>query len=215
MYEIKSNFTPQEMESILKLRYEVYAQEIYTQEKGYSLSYGVCHKEKMLRNPLDQSGTIFAAFKDGEAIGTLLLNDSRDPDFGDHVKLYGLDEVLSRHDEAFSLATMLIVKKQFRSTYVPFSLGVKAYKKSLWNGAKYNFIGCETYMVDFFLRIGYEFYGSNFHHPEYGKLIVMKIELDNEEKLRELRSPILKYLLQYKAEQKKLLAVSETYSTIR
>lgn len=204
MYEIKSNFTPQEMESILKLRYEVYAQEIYSQEKGYNLSYGVCHKEKMLRNPLDQSGEIFAAFKDGEAIGTLLLNDSRDPGFGDHVKLYGLDEVLSRHDEAFSLATMLIVKKQFRSTYVPFLLGIEAYKKSLWSEVKYNFVGCETRMVDFFLRVGYEFYGSDFQHPQYGRGIIMKLELNNEEKLRELQSPVLKYLLQYKKERARL-----------
>lgn len=189
--EIKHILNEHEYELVNRLRYDVYIEEM-----NYKQNH-VCHERKFLWDPLDETGVLFGVFENGEAIGTCLTNYAKDSDLGYYPELYNMKKATPYFAFNSSITTKLIVSQKFRHSMVGFKLALASYEKGLHDGIQYNFVDCEPEMVPFFQRLGFTIHEPEVVHPLFGKGIVMVLEVDNEEKLREARSPFLKPFLKW------------------
>ncbi len=187
-FGLRRHLTKQEQDEIYKLRYSVYVEEI-----GYHQPHAD-HTLKMLKDPLDRTGNLFAIYKNNEAVGTVLSNYvKRSSDLGCYPELYKMAEFANGSYYDSSISTKLIVRKDYRSTSIAFRLALATYIQGLKDNIQYDFLDCNQDMVYFFVRLGYKVCQDSVHHPEFGHGAVLALELQNIEHLEECNSPFAKY----------------------
>ena len=201
MFDIKLNFTKQELNEVYKLRYTVYVEEL-----GYHKP-NACHKSKILKSSLDRTGNLFEIFKNNEAIGTVLSNYVKHSDLGYYPELYKMNELVNSSYYGSSISTSLIVRKDFRSKSIAFRLALSTYIQGLKDNIQFNFIDCTQDMVSFFVRLGYQVYQKNVHHPVFGLGVVLVLELQNIAHFEQCNSPFAKYYKKIMNKEKDLLVV--------
>nr|WP_168215635.1 hypothetical protein [Marinobacter confluentis] len=157
-------------------------------ELGYPQKHA-CHVTGTLPDPLDESGDLFAVFRNGLVIGTCLSNYTKSNNLEYYPSLYKMSRFAKSYKEHASVTTKLVVQKGFRNSSAAFQLALATYLKGLSDGVRYNFIDCDPKMVKFFHRLGYVVHLPEVNHPEFGSGIVMALELRNVERLMDARSP--------------------------
>jgi hypothetical protein len=184
MIEIRLAETAEEKKQVFKFRYRVYVEEM-----GYLQHYGD-QKHKMIVEPLDSSARIFVAYQNGQIVGTVRNNHSINSNLEYYPHLYKMYEVVGdAHPCYTSVSTKLMVHKKLRGSTLALRLMLGNYRQLLIDEVKFDFIDCNSHMVAFFMRLGYQIMGT-VNHPEYGEGIVMMLELFNLEYLNKVNSPL-------------------------
>jgi N-acyl-L-homoserine lactone synthetase len=160
-----------ERDSVYQLRYSVYVEEM-----GWSSRYG-CPLTRRLTDSLDETGTLFAAFRDGQVIGTLRTHHSGRSSLGIYKDLYRLDGLLRVQPRSIAVATMFVVGKQSRRSRVAWDLLTAAARAGLEDGIETAFIDCVPSMVSFYQKLGCRTHIPSIVHPEYGKGVCMLLSL--------------------------------------
>jgi hypothetical protein len=136
-----------------------------------------------------------AAFDaDGEVIGTVRTNFCRDtPDVSFYADLYGLSTLGGDlHPSVTSVTTKLMVSPAYRHGHLAIKIVSASYKAGLTGAIKFDFIDCNPPLEAFFQRLGYRRYRGTVHHPEYGEVVPMLLELLNIAHLEKVGSPFVR-----------------------
>ncbi len=189
-YDMTQHLTKQEKDEVYKLyrlRYSVYVEDL-----KYESPY-VDHKSKILRDQLDNTGQLFGYFKNGEAIGTVLTNYSKNTDLGYYQELYKMHELANSSYYDSSICTKFMVRKDYRSSNIAFRLSCATLVQQTEDNIMYSFIDCVEENVPFFIRLGYKVSQENMYHPDFGYGVALMMELQNIEELEKNQSLFLKY----------------------
>ena len=184
---IREARTDEEKLAIFRFRYEIYIEEM---GKPYP---NADHAGKLLTDELDSIATLLYYEKDGEIHGTLRVNWGTD-----NLAFAAFDNPnfeLTRFDrfdlKAFSFNSRFIISPKFRNSRVGLDLAKRSYQLGLERRVLFNFINCKTNLVKYFERFGFRQYKDVFLDEIIGEQAPMIFLLEDQEYLRQIRSPVL------------------------
>jgi len=167
------------------LRYEVYVAE---QGKPYP---DADHDRRLLRDPLDERGTVLMATSaSGDVVGTLRVNFGDDPAF---VDAYGekldLGRLLPLGPRRLSFTSRLAINPRWRRSPVFRELVSAAF----WVGGapevSLSICTCRPSLVPLFQHLGYQEYGPRFSEPGGGHQCALLLVTGDLEHLGAVGSP--------------------------
>jgi predicted GNAT family N-acyltransferase len=185
--------TGPEFYSIYRLRYEVYVEELKWQERYAD------HSRKRIVDPLDETAYLLGAWDDDQCVGTVRTNFARDGQLEPYFDYYGLRQLPSEALSEVSITTRLMVIPALRKSPLSARLACATYRHVLKQGIKADYCDCIPKAVPFFLRLGYRLHLPEFHHPDYGLGVVLRLDLRDEAHLAANRSPFRKHLASWQA----------------
>jgi hypothetical protein len=176
-----------EAQAVFRLRYDVYVSELGREQRHAN------HELRTIEEPLDASALLWAAYDDGRLVGTVRCNFSRDSDLGEYAELYQMSGV-PMHPASTTITTKLLVASEYRNTSLAYRLAVAEYRKVLAEGGTHDVIDVYPARVPFFERLGYRVHVPEVVHSEFGKVIVMSLDLRDAAHLARVGSPFLRHL---------------------
>lgn len=183
----------EEKRAVYRFRYRVYVEEMH-REQTYA-----DHARKEIKEPLDATGTLLAAFAGDEVVGALRTNFARHGGLGLYEALYDFGRTGDAFPSSVSMTTKLMVEPAWRRTKVPLELAIAVYRYGLEEDIRFDFIDCNDYLEPFFLRLGYTRTGPNVSHPEYGEVVPMVLDLRDTAHLAAVKSPFAAVLAAHTA----------------
>jgi predicted GNAT family N-acyltransferase len=148
-----------ELKAAQRLRYEVYCGELGRNPPSAD------HSKRLIADALDTFGHTFVAVHNGETIGTLRGNFSRDGDLGKFEKLYGI--LGSPHYAyATATATKLVVKRSRRGSQAATKLILALVRHGLEQDIKASFLECIPSLLPYYTAMGFEACAPMFYSVE-------------------------------------------------
>jgi GNAT superfamily N-acetyltransferase len=187
--EIRKVRTESEARAVFRLRYQVYVEELGRTQRHAD------HAARLVQEPLDSCANLFCAYQGSQLVGTVRTNYTRDSPLEAYEQLYEMSRSGTSHPHSTSITTKLVVAPEHRNSTLGFRLATAAYCVALCDGIMFDFVDVYPARVAFFERLGYRVHLPHTMHPEYGSVVVMRIEVRDERHLSQVRSPFLRYLL--------------------
>jgi CRP-like cAMP-binding protein len=153
-----------------RLRYEVYCDEL-----GRHSPFAD-HKTRTISDPLDAFGNTFIAVADGETIGTLRSNISREGDLGHLEEVYGMRQS-PFHPQATSICTKFVIRKSHRGSSAATRLISAMVGMGLRSGIKACYIDSIPELLPYYHALGFKPAGRVFLHRENGPSHPMVLDL--------------------------------------
>jgi GNAT superfamily N-acetyltransferase len=150
------------------------------------------HQRRVIIDPEDRTGQLFATFLDGEIIATLRVNFLRDSVVEPHESVLRLDKLLEREREVSSVSTRFLVAAPFRGTVVAVRTLAAWYRYCRACGIQRDYILVKPKLTDMYTRIGFRRLGDMTYHPEVGGVQPLALDCADEEHLRSIRSPFVR-----------------------
>src|SRR5262245_27568473 len=138
------------------LREEIY-QLRYTAYVGACEAYDAWldHDQKTVRDELDETGRVYAAFLDGELIGTMRANYVNESDLDEYFEQFGLDP--AEFPDA-CVSSRFAVAPKYRGSSAAFCLAAAHCVDALNHGIQFGIINCRPFLVPFYQSLGYKVY---------------------------------------------------------
>jgi hypothetical protein len=184
--EITKVASEADLHLVSRLRYDVTVSEM-----GLRMTH-VDHKTRTVVEPLDRVGHVFAAWEDGQLVGTVRTNFLHECDIGFYREAYSIDEL--QNDARVAVTTRLAVAAPYRHGPTAVRLATAAYAFGLAHGIVQAVVDCRKLLVPMFIRLGYVVHRRHLTHPEFGEVTVLKLDLHDERQLRACRSPFHRVL---------------------
>ncbi len=179
-----------DLESVARLRYEVYVQEMGRSQTFADASTRAVHE------PLDHDGIVIGAYlPDGTAIGTLRLNSSASRAIPFR-EIYGWEDRERQYPGQVFLGSKLIVSPERRGQLLAVELLRRAYREALGRGWRFGFLDANDHLVSLYSRVGFRSLAHG-DHPLFGKVTIMELDLHDAEHMRSCRSPLLRDCLDF------------------
>jgi hypothetical protein len=169
---------------VFRFRYRIYVEEMGRTQKHAD------HARRTIEEPFDATAHLLLAEAAGEIVGTLRANFARETDLGYYPELFGMTTVARAFPDAVSLTTKLMICPAHRSGTLAVRLALAMYEHGTSRGIRHDFIDCNAHLEDFFTRLGYRRFWPYVEHPEYGRVLPLRLDLDDFEHLRALGSPL-------------------------
>jgi hypothetical protein len=186
--EIRQITQRAELETVFRLRYQ-----IYVEEMGDKAKYAN-HQLKMIEEPLDDQGTILGAFDDGTLLGSLRLNWGFH-NIGHYADYYSMRSFGSYFPERTTFTTKLVVHPEYRHSPVAIRLAIEGFKIYCNSRACFDLVDCKANLRPFFLKLGYRQVFSDVVHPECGDIHhPMVLVTGDREHLERVHSPFRRVL---------------------
>lgn len=183
-FRITEALTDKAREDVYSFRYRIYVEEMKR------LQMYADHLKKQVREPLDVSGHLLAAYDSNDrTIGTVRFNVGVDQHFGIYNDLYRLRSFSPFFPERVSITTKLMVSPHFRGTSLALSLAMSCYTRGLELGTCFDFIDCNPPLVGFFERLGYRQMVAPVEHPEFGTVVPLVLVIHDVDHLTKAGSP--------------------------
>lgn len=176
-----------ELKAVYRFRYQIYVDEMSLTQ------FYADNTRKMIEDPLDQGAYNFAAFQNGEVVGVIRLNFTRNSNILYYEDFLDMKSAGRFHPSATSIATRLMIVPRLRGTSIALRLCQAAYTFGLHHKIRFNFVDCGDHLTRFFERLGYTVQGRA-QHPEYGIGNVMRLDLLDRAYLTRIGSPFLPIL---------------------
>ncbi len=158
-----------------RLRYEVYCEELGRHSPHAD------HEKRTIADHLDDTGLVFLAIEDREAIGTLRANASSDSRLGILEDLYGMKKS-PYHPDATGICTKFIVKKSKRGSPASMKLIAAVVRYGVRSGIKECYIDCIPALLPYYKAIGFSITGNKFVHRENGLSYPMVLDVEKHAK---------------------------------
>ena len=198
MLDIRLVKTPQELESVFRLRYQVYVEELRAK-----MEYAD-HQQKILHDEWDKTADIIGAWQNDELVGCVRLNYSHNTDLSEYeVHYHPLVKrtVLKWNPGSISVGSKLTVAKAFRHTNLGTKLCDALYAQTHVRGSYLNYLTCQINLVTMYRRWGWRICGQGFFHPEAGWLTPMVLVVQDYEYLQQIKSPFASICARYPINQ--------------
>ncbi len=124
MLDIRLVKTPQELESVYRLRYQVYVEEL-----GATMEYAD-HQQKVLHDEWDKTADIIGAWQDEVLVGCVRLNYSHNTDLSEYEVHYHplvKETVLRKNTSSISISSKWVVAQACRRTILSARLSQGCY----------------------------------------------------------------------------------------
>ena len=164
---------PERFHEAERLWYDVYVGEM-NRTQAYT-----DHEQRRVVDPLQASAHILGAYVDGELIGTVRANYPRNAPVGYYEEFYELNRLGPDHPSRTSIITRIMVRKEFRATAASIRLSSNMFRRLLDNNVRWIMCDCNTGVLNFFLRLGFEVHRCDARHPDYGDVTVLRIDADD------------------------------------
>lgn len=190
----KTISTRSELEEIGRLRYQA-----FIVERGCSLPEAD-HVNGLLIDQLDEEillkgakvGWIVAAMLAGEIVGT-----ARASLFGEatshYETMYRCDEFDLRPSDRPTITSRLCTSAEKRHSSVSLALIKEVYRFGVMQGARINFIDCNTPLLGLFKRFGFQESVPALQHSAFGHIHPLVLILNDKDHLQAVRSPFLSF----------------------
>lgn len=183
--EVKLALTPAEREAVYAFRYQVYVDEM-----GKPMAEAD-HERRMVKDAADDSGLVFAAYEDGELVGTLRVNIGLESMLGDpRLGIYDLHLFDDSDPARFAFASRFMLRRDYRGSMAAHKLSITALEAALAEDVRLCFCYCAPYLVSFYEQMGFRRYTDNFN-DELGYRIPMVMVLFDLAHLRAVHSPLV------------------------
>jgi CRP-like cAMP-binding protein len=165
-----------QLEEAQQLRYTVYCDELGRDSPNAD------HEQKTIKDGLDDFGHTFVAVADGEAVGTLRANLSREGDLGILETLYGMT-ASPQHPDQTCICTKFIIKRSHRGGAVTMALFEAVVDYLFRHRLQECYIDCIPALLPYYKAMGFTNAGATFLHPENGPSYPMKLRAEDARKL--------------------------------
>lgn len=192
MFEIRLASSDEDLERLYRFRYSIYVEEMNR------VQHDANHERKWIRDDLDNRAHNLLAFKDGELVGAIRINLTRDGPIPYYTELYQIYEQPEVTVDNASIVTRLMILSKLRRSSLALRLCSEAYEFGLYRGIRFNFIDCNYHLVKFFESFGWKHYIGTAVHKEYGEVHPMILDLYDEGHFMKIDSPYLPTLIEWK-----------------
>ena len=183
---IKKVRSVEDLKALGSFRYEVYVAEMQRPQRYAD------HARRMVIEPLDSCANVFVALDDGRIVGTVRTNYAARGDLDEYVRLFGIDSADPRFLAGTSITTKLMVAPHYRNTSLAYRLARATYRCARADGIHQDFIDVNPPLVPFFQKLGYRVHRPRVLHPEYGPVVVMRIDVHDAEHFERVGSPFFR-----------------------
>lgn len=172
-------------EEVYRFRYDIYVREMARAQKDAD------HRRGRIEDSLDAFAVLLAAIdaSSGLVAGTVRANVLGDGDIGPYDDLYGLGRLSTAARRATSITTRLMVERTRRGSVLAARLATALYALGVARGVTTDYIDCNAHLVPFFQHLGYRPLRL-IHHPDYGRVTLMRIDIGDTAHLRRCGSPL-------------------------
>ena len=129
------------------------------------------HSKRMIIDPEDQSSRIFAAFRDGNVIGTIRTNILSEGLVEPHSTLLQLGKVEECLPQEISVTGRLLVSPSLRGGPLAIRLCQACYEFGIDQGIQRDYILVKSNLLSMYERLGYRRLQGELFHPEIGPVI--------------------------------------------
>lgn len=192
MFEIRLASSDEDLERLYRFRYSIYVEEMNR------VQHDADHERKWIRDVLDENAYNLLAIRNGELVGTIRINLTRDGPIPYYTEFYQIYEQPDVTIDNASIVTRLMISSRFRKGGLALRLIMEAYSFGIYRGIRFNFIDCNDHLVKFFEAFGYRNYIGVAVHKEYGEVQPMILDLHDEKYLMQIRSPYFPLLTEWK-----------------
>jgi hypothetical protein len=189
LFDVRRAETAEDLRRVYAFRYDVYVREM-NRPQHYA-----DHASVTICEPLDETARVYLAeTPDGNVVGTVRTNYSRDLNLGMYPELYRMQWALDALPGHTSISTKIIVARRFRtglrSGLLSGALATATYRDALAAGIQLDFCDCSTPAIEsFFRHLGYRRYDVDVSHPEYGVVRLLALILRDLPFLERATSP--------------------------
>ncbi len=189
--------TDEEKAEIYRLRYRIYIEEMGRDPISTD------HENKLLFDDMDRWAHLIYAKVGNEYIGTMRINMGPIDQFPQEmIRVLSLDRVRDffqgRENRLIGSSTKLMVSQQYRNSAAFHLLTAKGYELYCNHHVRFNFGGCNFYLLRLYELMGCRRFGKNFVDPGYGILTPIVWIIDDIDHLKAVRSPFLRIARKYK-----------------
>lgn len=191
MQQIRQAESADDIQSIHKFRYRVFAQHL-----GRNDLDGVDHERRVLTDPLDRNATHFYLGDPGHPIAAVTISPIKAADLpAELARFLAIDRLSEAVDTGqMRLVNWLLVDPEHPgSSLVPVLLGA-CYEKLLASGVELLLTFCRPGLVSFYERFGLEQYSYATQLKGIGLRCPLMLVLRDGARLRAVRSPLLRIL---------------------
>lgn len=175
-----------EKEMIFRFRYNIFIEEM-------SKQCFVDHKNKKMRDELDDQSILLYAVSDSNIVGTSRITINTLDKFpgwlSDSFCLQKYQTILGRNAEV-AFSTKVAILPEFRGSTVMYQLITEHFKIFQDNNIIVSFSGSNPNLIPLYEKIGYRKFTKNFSEPGHGLLVPFVIILDDTDHLRTVHSPL-------------------------
>jgi predicted GNAT family N-acyltransferase len=184
MFDVHLCGTPAEHAAVRRLRYEIYVEEMGRPQPHAD------HERREIGEELDQHSWILGIRADGALAGTLRLNRV-DRGIGKYEQLYRLADLDADARRRTVIVTALMLRPSVRGVGAMGMLFRAIYSQARSMGVDTCWIDCNEPLVPMFERWGFVSQGP-LHHPLYGQVRLMRLDLLDRDHLAAVSSPFAK-----------------------
>jgi len=189
-FNIRLVESEEELIEVYKFRYNIYVEQLQRKQKYAN------HVLKTIEEPLDSTAYNIGAWKNGKLVGVVRLNTKKKGAFDYYSDLYQIN-LFGDFINNSSIVTKLIVEKSYRKTPLAILLALACYRIACKDNIEINFIDCNTYLVKYFLMLGYRYYIPDIEHPDFGKVTPLVLINQDINYLRKVKSPFVSICQQH------------------
>ena len=160
------------------------------------------HERRTVEDPEDSCGHLFAAFREGEVVGTARANFLREGSVKPHSELLDLDDAPTRG--VTSVSSRFLVTARLRGSLVAVRIIQAWYRFIRSAGIEFDYILAKNDLLDLYTRIGYRPCGEPVHHPEIGDVLPLRLGVLDEAHFRAVRSPLVHCLAEFHGDAESL-----------
>jgi hypothetical protein len=183
--------TEEERRAVYRMRYDVYVEEMGRYQSAAD------HDQRMLYEDCDEQSRISYAAVDGEVVATARLTWGGDAPLPQRmVDQYGLAPFLAvLPASAIAVGERGMVRPHLRGSDVLLQMMGAGMQFANENRIQLVFGDCEPHLLNLFLSLGQRTYSKrNVNSAEAGYLIPLVLVIEEVAYLRQLNSPLLKYV---------------------
>lgn len=187
--KIKFATTDAEKQAVFRIRYDIYVEEmgVYTSQAD--------HENRIFTDSHDDTDLLMYAEEDSQVVAAMSLVDGSVAPMAEGLKaIYDLERFAGIiPEEKMSAFIRLVVKKELRSTSLPFRMMAAGGEKGIDNGAELFFCTCQPHLIKMYQRLGFRSYSKEvYNDPQFGIMIPLVLVLSDAEHLQQIRSPMRK-----------------------
>ena len=189
--EIRFAEIPADKQSVFRLRYEIYVEEM---DRYRSISD---HDNQVMIEDVDALSRFLIAEDDGQIVGAMRWTWGGDNPFTErHIEQYSLQPFLDRMPaEQLIVGERFMVSKELRGSNLLFQMFCRYLEFCNDHRIQLVFGDCEPHLLNLYVGLGYRpFSDQNINSTETGYLIPLVLVPENVDYMNGIRSPLVGYL---------------------
>lgn len=183
--------TPEERYEIYRFRYSIYIEELHK-----SLAFAD-HRQKLLRDEIDDHATIFYVRDGARIVGTVRSLNAGDYLPASYNQWFDIDRLKAIPRRDFNFTSRMMIEASYRGTAVAHIMIGRGYEAGRLEGCWLNLIHCAPCLVALYEKLGYRRIGTRIVNTDVGQHLTMALVGDDLTYLGAIRSSLLPLASRY------------------